>query len=264
MSAFEDARAGHGRLVLISGEAGLGKSRLLYELRTQLEAHDVMWLTGRCISYGADIPYVPVVDLIKDASGIEEADGETAMVAKLDAAVEAVNGDPANLPYLRYLLSVDPGDPAIAEQEPDAPQGPGVRVLPRRAHVRRVAATRRAGRSRTPIGSTRSRRSCCRSSSDSLPDHGVLLLLTHRPEWEPPFGERPYYTNVRLPILSESDAISLAAGRDRRGRAPRVAPHHDLPEDGGQPVLHRRGHPGADRGRRDAGPPRASRTRSRT
>ena len=35
-----------------------------------------MWLTGRCISYGQAIAYVPVVDVVKDACGIEEADGE--------------------------------------------------------------------------------------------------------------------------------------------------------------------------------------------
>ena len=168
-----------------------------------------MWLTGRCISYGADISYVPIVDLIKDACGIEEADGETAIVAKLDAAVEAVGGEPANLPYLRYLLSVDPGDPAIGEQDPAL----------RKARVFESSETcssrpprdgRSCWRSRTCIGSIRCRRSCCRSSSSALPDHAVLLLLTHRPDWEHPFGERPYYTRVRLPILSESDAISLA------------------------------------------------------
>ena len=208
-SAFEDARTGRGRLVLISGEAGLGKSRLLYELRTQLEAHDVMWLTGRCISYGADIPYVPVIDLIKDASGIEEADDEAAMLAKLDAAVEAVKGDPASLPYLRYLLSIDPGDPAIAEQEPTLRKARVFEsfrdVLTSAASQRPVVLVIEDTHWIDPLSTE-----LLSFVADTLPDHGVLLLLTHRPDWESPFGERPYYASVRLQILSESDTISLA------------------------------------------------------
>ena len=46
------------------------------------------WLTGRCISYGADIPYVPIVDLTKSACGIEESDPEAVIDAKLTERVE--------------------------------------------------------------------------------------------------------------------------------------------------------------------------------
>ena len=48
---------------------------------------DHLTLLGRCISYGADIPYVPIVDLVRSACGIEEADPEPVIDAKLTARV---------------------------------------------------------------------------------------------------------------------------------------------------------------------------------
>ena len=59
----------------------------------------------------------PIVDLVKSASDIDETDPEDEMDAKLTARVAEVGGDPAHLPYLRYLLSIDPGS-AVAEEDP--------------------------------------------------------------------------------------------------------------------------------------------------
>ena len=54
----------------------------------------------------------------RSACGIEEGDGEAEIDAKLTRRVEEVGGDPAHLPYLRFLLSIDPGDPSVLEEDP--------------------------------------------------------------------------------------------------------------------------------------------------
>jgi class 3 adenylate cyclase len=69
-----EARAGAGRLVRIVGEAGAGKSRLLYELRRTLGGTEVTTLEARCRAYGAAIPYLPILDLVRGQCGIEERD----------------------------------------------------------------------------------------------------------------------------------------------------------------------------------------------
>src|SRR5205823_10046690 len=65
----ERAAGGEGQVVFIAGEAGIGKSRLLLELRRRLGGESFRWLEGRCASYGRNFPYLPVVDLLKGVFG---------------------------------------------------------------------------------------------------------------------------------------------------------------------------------------------------
>jgi predicted ATPase len=57
--------AGHGQIVGIVGEAGIGKSRLLHEFRTTIAAGRVTWNTSYCVAYGQTTPYLPLFDLLR-------------------------------------------------------------------------------------------------------------------------------------------------------------------------------------------------------
>ena len=207
--AYGHAREGRGRVVFVSGEPGIGKSRLLFEMRSILADEEVMWLTGRCISYGSDIAYLPVVDLVKDMCGIDDADGEDAIGAKLDAGVASLDGDDADLPYLRALLSIDPGDPNVNNEEPAL----------RKSHIfnafREVILS--ADAERTIVLAIEDLHWIDQQSAELLsyldevaPTRRVLMLLTHRNEWEHPFGERPHHLALRLTGLSDDGALRLA------------------------------------------------------
>ena len=116
---FEQAKRGRGQVVFITGEAGLGKSRLLHEFRRSVLDEPLTWLEGHCISYGKRIPYLPIADLIKRHFGIEETDNEEQIIARVEEG--AGDWDEATrktVPYLRYLLNVDPGDEAVAAMDP--------------------------------------------------------------------------------------------------------------------------------------------------
>jgi AAA ATPase domain len=65
--------------VVITGEPGVGKSRLLHDLSKALASQRVAWLEGRCLSYGATIPYLPILDILRTACGIAEADSTVAV-----------------------------------------------------------------------------------------------------------------------------------------------------------------------------------------
>src|SRR6185369_10972271 len=63
-AAFRRAAAGEGATVLLSGEPGVGKSRLLYEFLNDLDGTDVVELETTCASYGRSIPYRPILELL--------------------------------------------------------------------------------------------------------------------------------------------------------------------------------------------------------
>jgi class 3 adenylate cyclase len=105
--ANADLRAGRGQVLIVVGDAGLGKTRMLGELRG-LAGEDATWLEGRCVSYGAGSPYAPFVEQLRTWLGIVEDDAELAVRTKLRARASALlgaAGEPT-LPYLGLLLSV--------------------------------------------------------------------------------------------------------------------------------------------------------------
>ncbi len=86
LSAVERMRDGESSLVTIEAEAGAGKTRLLAEFKTRLP-DEVQWLEGRAYAFGQNIPYAPVIDLLRRAADIQEDDPQDVVDAKLHAAV---------------------------------------------------------------------------------------------------------------------------------------------------------------------------------
>ncbi len=120
---FEQAKAGRGQVVFVVGEPGIGKSRLLHEFRRSLGA-DATWLEGRCVSFGRSVALHPLIDLLRRGFGIDEGDDESAIAGKIESQVAALGEDlRVSVPFLKYLLSVDPGDPTVAAMEPQHRRG---------------------------------------------------------------------------------------------------------------------------------------------
>ena len=68
MQAVERARSGHGTLMLIGGEAGVGKSRLIEEVAAEARRLGLMVLTGRCVDQQGAPPYLPTIEHIEEAA----------------------------------------------------------------------------------------------------------------------------------------------------------------------------------------------------
>jgi class 3 adenylate cyclase/tetratricopeptide (TPR) repeat protein len=66
----ERALAGEGGLLLVTGDPGIGKSRLVEEVRDRVAGSGVTWLEGRCVSFGGSTPYLPLRDVVLDALGL--------------------------------------------------------------------------------------------------------------------------------------------------------------------------------------------------
>ncbi|MFO7573355.1 MAG: adenylate/guanylate cyclase domain-containing protein [Gaiellaceae bacterium] len=82
-TALDAVEAGQGGILLVTGEAGIGKSRLLLEARTGYEG---LWLEGRCVSYGESLPYWPFRDLVREWLGAALDDPELRVRVSLRVA----------------------------------------------------------------------------------------------------------------------------------------------------------------------------------
>jgi ABC-type oligopeptide transport system substrate-binding subunit/class 3 adenylate cyclase len=122
--ALEAVEAGRGGVLLVTGEAGIGKSRLLLEAR---KGYDGLWLEGRCVSYGESLPYWPFRDLAREWLGVGLDDPELRVRVTLRRAVAELFGERELeiYPYLCALLGTAPEPDAaarLADLSPEALQ----------------------------------------------------------------------------------------------------------------------------------------------
>jgi len=108
--AFAIVRARQGRVASILGEPGIGKSRLLAELRAHVTASDLnaQWIEARCLSYGRSLPHHLIVDLVRSSVGVAPTADEPELRGALERQTKALFGDAWEDPYtyLGHLLSI--------------------------------------------------------------------------------------------------------------------------------------------------------------
>ena len=103
---------GQGSVVNVIGEAGIGKSRLIAELKKQDPINQVMLLEGRAISIGKNLSFHPIIDLLKQWAHIFEDDAEAQAFDKFEKAIRAIHPDETDeiLPFVATLMSMKLSD----------------------------------------------------------------------------------------------------------------------------------------------------------
>jgi class 3 adenylate cyclase/tetratricopeptide (TPR) repeat protein len=115
-SAYERVKGSEAQVVDVVGEAGVGKSRLVYEFQRVL-APDETILTGICVPYGGNINFIPVIDLVKASFGIAEGMSEEEVGNRI--VERAKNGLAPMIPFYRNLLSLKVDDPRFNVLDPE-------------------------------------------------------------------------------------------------------------------------------------------------
>src|SRR5512136_2890221 len=93
LDGFQRAKTGRGQALSIMAEAGVGKSRLLYEFRKAIANEDVLFLEGKCLSYGREDAYHAIVDMLKSNFGVEDGDADADVIDKVKRGLDILGID---------------------------------------------------------------------------------------------------------------------------------------------------------------------------
>jgi class 3 adenylate cyclase/tetratricopeptide (TPR) repeat protein len=210
LDAFERARAGHGQVAFLVGDAGIGKSRLLLELRRRA-GDEAVWHEGHCLSFGKAMTFHPLVDLLRRQFAIGETDVEAAIAEKIERGVADVAGaGSAVAPYLKALLSIDPGDATVKAMSPAERRGETFEAL-RHLFVRAAEKRPQVVVIEDLHWIDSASEEFLATLMDSVPALRLLLVFTYRPGYASPFGERSYFTRVVPAALTAEDSARMAA-----------------------------------------------------
>jgi AAA ATPase domain/Adenylate and Guanylate cyclase catalytic domain len=209
LDLLAEAEEGRGHVVGIVGEPGAGKSRLLHEFRQTLTGKQVSYLEGRCLSYGGSIPYIPILDIVRQNFGILESDTAEIITGKVHAGIEEVGLDPEEWrPILLLFLGVKEGTERLSALTPETIKARTFEVL------RQLSLS--GSKRRTLIFGVEDLHWMDKISEEyvgslveSLSGVPILLLTTYRPGYRPSWMEKSFATQLSLRPLSSRDSLRV-------------------------------------------------------
>jgi predicted ATPase/class 3 adenylate cyclase len=208
--------AGHGQVVSVIGEPGLGKSRLLYELHASTGLERANWLEGHCVAHGRTLPYGPILEILRTEFHIDEGDNALQIQSKLRQGIQRL--DPSlepTSPFLEALFGLPGADDALRHLDRQHRR--------QQTHEAIRAIIVAASQHRPLVLICENLHWIDQSSEDllaflagSLPGVSVLILTTHRTGYSVRWADKPHYTQIALDGLAQSeieDMLSTLLGR---------------------------------------------------
>jgi class 3 adenylate cyclase/tetratricopeptide (TPR) repeat protein len=207
--ALTQAGAGHGQVVAVIGEPGVGKTRLVHEFMHASRTQGWLLLESSSTSYGTATPYLPVIDLLKAYFQIGDHDDGRRVREKLTGRLLTLDSALGpTLPAFLTLLEVPVEDPAWQALDPAQRRqrtlGALRRLLLRESQVQPLMLVFENLHwidAETQV--------FLDGLVESLPAARMLLLVNYRPEYQHGWGQKTYYTQLRLDPLPPASAEAL-------------------------------------------------------
>jgi tetratricopeptide (TPR) repeat protein len=209
LQALKSAESGHGQLIAVSGEAGVGKSRLLYELLHSNSAAGWLFLEADSVSHGRGIPYFVMSDFLRDYFKIDQRDDTRAIREKVTAKILMLDASfQETIPPVLNVLEVLPSDNAFHRLEATQRRRQTAEAI-----KRLVLAESRL----QPIAMLFEDLQSCDTASLSVLDtiaegvskNRVLLIVSYRPDFRDNWADRSFYSKLDLQPLSRGTVNEL-------------------------------------------------------
>jgi class 3 adenylate cyclase/energy-coupling factor transporter ATP-binding protein EcfA2 len=212
VECYGRAKSGQGQVVGIVGEPGVGKSRLLLQLRSVLPHGEYSYLEGECLHYGEAMAYLPIVNALRTYFGIEEGELELLSQKKVKQRISQLDERlMAMLPPLQELLSLKVEDDKFLKLEP---QQKRVRIF--EAIWSLIV---RESQNRLVVLAMEDLHWIDKASEEFLTyliarlgGAHLLLLLLYRPEYNNPWTSKTYYSQIRVDELTLETSAEMVRG----------------------------------------------------
>lgn len=212
------AETGLGQVVCISGPPGIGKSRLLEELRRGLSSDQVCYLEGHCFPYGTNTPYLPLVELVRGLCEISESQDAAEASARIRSRLGQTEITAETELLALELLGIPTEHEALSRLSPQARRARTFALLEDLLFA--------AAAARPTVVVLEDLHWIDASSEDwlsylvtRLGEAALLLVVTYRPPYTPDWLGRSWATQLALPPLTHSDSSVLLYSILSRGSA---------------------------------------------
>jgi class 3 adenylate cyclase len=214
--ALAQAIAGHGQIVGVMGEPGLGKSRLFYEFKVLSQAGCLL-LEAYSVSHGKASTYLPVIELLKSYFRIEPQDDErtrqekvTGKVLRLDRSLEDI------LPSLFALLGIEEQPSPLQQMDPQIRRKRTFDAL-KKLFLRESLNQPLILIFEDLHWIDSETQGLLDTLSESVASARILVLVNYRPEYRHEWGSKTYYTQLRLAPFGKAEAeefLTILLGND--------------------------------------------------
>ncbi|HMK64981.1 MAG TPA: adenylate/guanylate cyclase domain-containing protein, partial [Thermodesulfobacteriota bacterium] len=206
---LEKVRRGKGKAFFISAEAGVGKSRLLYEFIRAVSNEKIIVLQGKCLSYGKKISYHLIQDILKTSLDIQETDPESEIREKVVKGLSVLGIDETStLPFIMELLNVK--DCGIED----------ISMSPEAKKVQILEAFKKVILKRSELHPLilviedlhwldKSSEEIIKDFLHNIPQARVLLVCTYRPEFAPTWTTKSFCQQIILNRLSREESARI-------------------------------------------------------
>ena len=206
--ALDQAKAGHGQIVGVMGEPGLGKSRLFYEFKL-LSVSGCLVLEAYSVSHGKATAYLPVIELLKSYFDIQAQDDERKRREKVGGKVLMLDRSLEDtLPYLFALLGIEVQPSPLQQMDPQIRRRRTFEAL-KRLFLRESLNQPLILIFEDLHWIDSETQGFLDVLSESVASAKLLLLTNYRPEYRHEWGQRTYYTQLRLAPLGKAEAEEL-------------------------------------------------------